>query len=153
MPSPSRAGHGQDHGGYDMRAFAEAASGRAVDADPVDAGPVASFPLPTALARSAALDAGIRPGPVVPPVPACAPTAHEDPADPVARAGLRRLVGPDTAVAVPGAPTDPEGRRTSGGVPGGRLVDTALHAAPDPRAVRPARRLTPDEHGPSRTAA
>ncbi|MFJ3210330.1 hypothetical protein [Streptomyces flaveolus] len=148
MPSPSRAGHGQDHGGYDMRAFAEAASGRAVDADPV-----ASFPLPTALARSAALDAGIRPGPVVPPVPACAPTAHEDPADPVARAGLRRLVGPDTAVAVPGAPTDPEGRRTSGGVPGGRLVDTALHAAPDPRAVRPARRLTPDEHGPSRTAA
>ncbi|MER7192253.1 hypothetical protein [Streptomyces flaveolus] len=130
-----------------MRAFVEAASGRAVDADPV-----ASFPLSTALARSGALDAGTRPGPVVPPVPAYAPTALEDPADPVARADPRRLVGPDTAVAVPGAPTVPEGRRTSGGVPGGRLVDTALHAAPDPNAVRPARRLSPDEHGPSRTA-
>jgi hypothetical protein len=53
-----------------MRAFVEAASGRAVDADPV-----ASFPPPTALARSGALAAGVRPGPVVPPVPVHAPTA------------------------------------------------------------------------------
>ncbi|MEU6099326.1 hypothetical protein [Streptomyces flaveolus] len=130
-----------------MRAFAEAASGRAVDADPV-----ASFPPPTALARSGAPDAGVRPGAVVPPVPAYAPTALEDPADPVARAGLHRLVGADTAVAVPGAPTVPEGRRTSGGVPGGRLVGTAPQAEPDPGAVRPVRRLSPDEHGPSWTA-
>ncbi|MET7273896.1 hypothetical protein ABZS59_22300 [Streptomyces flaveolus] len=125
-----------------MRTFVEAVSGRAEDADPV-----ASFPLPTALARPGAPDAGVRPGAVVPPVPACAPTALEDPAGPVARAGLRRPFGPDT----PDAPTVPESRRTSGGVPGGRLVDTA-HAGPGPDAVRPARRLSPDEHGPSRTA-
>ncbi|GGQ93561.1 hypothetical protein [Streptomyces flaveolus] len=131
-----------------MRTFVEAVSGRVEDADPV-----ASFPLPTALARPGAPDAGIRPGAVVPPVPAYAPTALEDPADPGARAGLHGLVGADTAVAVPGARTVPEGRRASGGVPGGRLVDTALHAEPDPDAVRPARRLSPDEHGPSRTAA
>ncbi|MER7190579.1 GNAT family N-acetyltransferase [Streptomyces flaveolus] len=62
--------------------------------------------------------------------------ALEDPADPAAWADLHRLVGPDTAVAVPGAPTAPEGWRTSGGVPGVQLVDTALHAEPDPEAVR-----------------
>ncbi|MET7272041.1 GNAT family N-acetyltransferase [Streptomyces flaveolus] len=62
--------------------------------------------------------------------------ALEDPADPAAWADLHRLVGPDTAVAVPGAPTVPEGWRASGGVPGVQLVDTALHAEPDPEAVR-----------------
>ncbi|WP_318215483.1 GNAT family N-acetyltransferase [Streptomyces sp. SCL15-6] len=62
--------------------------------------------------------------------------ALEDPADPAAWADLHRLVGPNTVVAVPGAPTVPEGWRTSGGVPGVQLVDTALHAEPDPEAVR-----------------
>nr|WP_202436985.1 GNAT family N-acetyltransferase [Streptomyces sp. SID5910] len=62
--------------------------------------------------------------------------ALEDPADPAAWADLHRLVGPDTPVAVPGAATIPEGWRTSGGVPGVQLVDTALHAEPDPEAVR-----------------
>ncbi|MEU3660473.1 GNAT family N-acetyltransferase [Streptomyces sp. NPDC032940] len=63
-------------------------------------------------------------------------TALEDPADPAAWADLHRLVGPDTAVAVPGAPVLPDGWRISGVVPGVQLVDTALRAEPDPEAVR-----------------
>ncbi|MGV9291508.1 GNAT family N-acetyltransferase [Streptomyces sp. NPDC003719] len=62
--------------------------------------------------------------------------ALEDPADPAAWADLHRLVGPGTAVAVPGAPTVPAGWRAFGGVPGVQLVDTALRAEPDPGAVR-----------------
>jgi ribosomal protein S18 acetylase RimI-like enzyme len=63
-------------------------------------------------------------------------TALADPADPAAWADLHRLVGPDTAVALPGGHRVPAGWRTSGGVPGVQLVDTALRAEPDPQAVR-----------------
>ncbi|GHB32258.1 hypothetical protein GCM10010377_23200 [Streptomyces viridiviolaceus] len=61
--------------------------------------------------------------------------ALADPADPAAWADLHRLVGPATAVAVPGVDVVPEGWQTSGGVPGVQLVDTALRAEPDPEAV------------------
>jgi ribosomal protein S18 acetylase RimI-like enzyme len=64
-------------------------------------------------------------------------TALADPADPRAWEDLATLVGPGTLTPVTGTPAPPpEGWETVTSGQGVQLVDTALHAGPDPEAVR-----------------
>lgn len=63
-------------------------------------------------------------------------TAVRDPADPAAWCDLRRLVGPGQEISLIGEGPVPAGWEVVRSIDGLQFVATALHAEPDPEAVR-----------------